>query len=573
MLRFDPSRVTFSHPGSYLALSNLDAPGRDQPPGLYLRTIRGQAKVREMLRIELSRDGQVLPAEISAAPMSLRLEESGGGWAEIAFESPTVLRIRCKDCSLLLSRDDWRPFDHVTPRGRRYLINSYENRIGLMLTPLGGQVEVDAPWERVRCRSMRIRITPDEASTAEIALEEFRRQWNRRDYPASFESCRQACETSWQHWLDRHPVVPGKAEAARELAAYINWSCQVSPSGHFRRPAMLMSKRKMTSLWSWDHCFNAMGCARIDPQLAWDQLMIPFDCIDADGGLPCSITDDLLMTQVAKPPIHGWALGWMMDRCDWIGPEHLRDIREPLEAWTQWWLRFRRDGDQRLPHADHGNDTGWDNATNFHEGLPIISPDIPAYLVLQMHTLARISSLLGDSDSDRKWRSQADAMLSDLLAELWVDGLGFVSRHADGRAVQSGDSLIHFMPLILGHLLEPDHACLLRDRLCRTGAFRTDWGLATESLSSDLYAAEGYWRGPIWAPSTMILIDGLHRAGFQADAHDLAADFLRLCEGNGFPENFSAESGHPLRDPTYTWTASVFLLLLQEYDLSTEVWE
>ena len=82
-------------------------------------------------------------------------------------------------------------------------------------------------------------------------------------------------------------------------------------------------------------------------------------------------------------------------------------------------------------------------------------------------------------------------------------------------------------------------------------------------MDSPLYESDGYWRGPIWAPPTLILTDGLRRAGESALAADIARRFCNLCRQSGFAENYDAVSGAPLRDRAYTWTASVFFELLR----------
>ena len=96
--------------------------------------------------------------------------------------------------------------------------------------------------------------------------------------------------------------------------------------------------------------------------------------------------------------------------------------------------------------------------------------------------------------------------------------------------------------------------------------FVTEWGLATEHPQSDQYAADGYWRGPIWAPSTYIAVCGLERCGRSPLALDIARRFCRVCAHNGFSENFNAVTGEALRDRANTWTASVFLLLAQRLE-------
>ena len=104
----------------------------------------------------------------------------------------------------------------------------------------------------------------------------------------------------------------------------------------------------------------------------------------------------------------------------------------------------------------------------------------------------------------------------------------------------------------------------------KVAAHLTAFGPATELPSSPHYDADGYWRGPIWAPSTVIVEAGLRAAGHHDLADDVSERFRRLCERSGFAENFDALTGAGLRDRAYTWTASAYLLLAgQESERST----
>ncbi|CAM3748391.1 hypothetical protein KIPE111705_23000 [Kibdelosporangium persicum] len=89
----------------------------------------------------------------------------------------------------------------------------------------------------------------------------------------------------------------------------------------------------------------------------------------------------------------------------------------------------------------------------------------------------------------------------------------------------------------------------------------TPAGLATELPSSPHYEADGYWRGPVWAPATILIEDGLRRGGAVDLADRVSARFRALCEKSGFAENFDALTGQGLRDRAYTWTASAYLIL------------
>ena len=218
-----------------------------------------------------------------------------------------------------------------------------------------------------------------------------------------------------------------------------------------------------------------------------------------------------------------------------------------------------------LPLYLHGNDSGWDNSTFFLRGVPVLTPDLPAFLVLQCRELADLHHLLGQAHDAARWRDESERLLRLLLDTLW-DGQRFYAIHLPNNEKILADTLIETMPLVLGDLL-PNN---IRDRLTdRLRAYLTEYGPATEHPDSPHYQSDGYWRGPIWAPSTLLLVDGLRRGGHADLARDIATRFQSLCAHSGFPENFDALTGAPLRDKAYTWTASVFLTLLEPDGLNT----
>ena len=100
------------------------------------------------------------------------------------------------------------------------------------------------------------------------------------------------------------PSVPEEFAETGEYASYVNWSSIIAPCGLFKRYAMYMSKNWMSSVWSWDHCFNAIAAAYGDPEMAWDQFMVMFDHQRPSGMIPDSINDVFLVDGYCKPPIH-----------------------------------------------------------------------------------------------------------------------------------------------------------------------------------------------------------------------------------------------------------------------------
>ena len=324
-----------------------------------------------------------------------------------------------------------------------------------------------------------------------------------------------------------------------------------------------MSKNWMDRVWSWDHCFNAIALAPGHPDEAWDAFMTPFDHQDADGSLPDFVSEGKMLRGFVKPPIHGWALRRMLQSRD-FGDDRLAEAYDPLARWTRWWLESRDRNGDGLCEYDHGNDSGWDNSTAFGPLPPVETPDLAAFLAIQCDVLAALARRLRRPAAEAaEWTRVADAQIA-AMDNLLFDGAGrpLVRAPYSGETFRP-DTLLTRLPVLLGDRLPARlRAPLLAD--LESDKFLTAWGFATESPASPLYKSDGYWRGPIWAPETMLLVGGLRACGRHELARRVAERFCRMCDKSGFAENFDALTGEGLRDRAYTWTAAVFLALAAE---------
>jgi glycogen debranching enzyme len=399
-------------------------------------------------------------------------------------------------------------------------------------------------------------------NTFEIELDAYTSGWDPHAVEGTFNEAQRTEQLAFQRWLDTMPTVDPTFAPGAELAAYVNWESVVAPSGNLKRPAMLMSKNWMASVWSWDHAFNAMAISLTNPTLAWDQFLLPFDMQNAQGALPDKWDADSIAWEFSKPPIHGWALAWMLHKGYFQDRKHLEQIYPLLARWTEWYIRYRVSTQDGLPEYRHGNEAGWDNATVFDEGGPIESPDLSAYLSVQMEVLADVAARLGRPLEARQWKQQSNQLLERMLQRFWQDG-DFVAIHVtDGRTIRS-QSLLLYMPVILGTRLPASVQTKLLANL-KKRVSESSFGLASEPESSPLYESDGYWRGPIWAPSTMIIATALDEMGEHTFSDSLKERFCIMAQQSGMAENFDARTGDALRDPAYTWTSSVFLLFAHE---------
>lgn len=361
-----------------------------------------------------------------------------------------------------------------------------------------------------------------------------------------------------------------KTNAFTLLTWYNMWSSFVRADDIYYRDSMLMSKKGMSALWSWDHCFNALAIARCKDRgfakkKAFDQFAAPFWLQTNKGVLPDMWNpDNITRWGTTKPPVHGWCFSRLMDYFE-FDKEELETVYGWLEKWTSWWLNYSDTDNDGIPDYPQGCDSGWDNSTLFDMGFYVETPDLPAYLIMQMNTLARISRKLGDEEKAKDWDKKAKEMLDRFIAHSW-NGERFVPKLSISHEQQENPtSLLSLMPLVLGDLLPKD----IFDKLVKVlkRDFITDVGLATEMPTSPEYNPDGYWRGPIWAPSTYLITDGLRRGGYVELATEIAKKYCNMsCNlAKGNYENFDALTGIGRRAPGYTWSASVYMMLRGEY--------
>jgi hypothetical protein len=504
-----------------------------------------------------------------------RLDWAGqAGHIDLAYETPDTVRLRGSGLNLRIAAAarDLTPFSgtyfYREPGTDAYVFTSYETGRRYRITLLSGAV-AGADGEQTLGGAAR-HVTIGATATAEtdgiweIAVEEYETARRPYDSSASFDHIVQRACDAFSAFADA--VAPWRTAAtpAAELAAYVLWSATVRPKGFVTRPAVLMSKHWMDKVWSWDHCFNALALAPGHPGLARDQFSLPFDHQDESGALPDSVTHSEILHNFVKPPIHGWTFGHLRRRLPQpLTPDQLTEAYERLVRWTEFWLTSRRAPGAALPHYQHGNDSGWDNATTFDPERVVVTADLAAFLTLQLHELADLAEELGRVEESHRWTRMAEATQTAMLDELWT-GTRFVARSVATDGTWGSDSLLDLMPIALGEHLPPEIGTALAHKL---ESHLTEHGLATEHPASPHYLADGYWRGPIWAPSTVLIEDGLRRAGHHGLADVVSARFRALCETSGFAENFDALTGTGLRDRAYTWTASSYLLLAEAHEL------
>lgn len=568
-MSYNLSQVPFSTAGSYLAISYHpeNFRGQTNAEGIYLRSVHQTSRIPFVCRISAIKDGVEIPATYREEPEELTLMTNEGN-VHICYADATTLLFSGEGAvSLRLDfLSEFSTFNYayeVPVQGKTlYMANCFKNNSRYLLNPIKGSLQIHQEWEIEYSSYLKIDALPSEDGFL-FSMQEIFGEWDGICKDWDYDSAKEQTKQKFEQFYESMPTVPAEFESVRRMASYVNWASIVKKEGFLQHDTMLMSKNWMAKVWSWDHCFNAIALSYHNPQEAWEQFILMFDHQDKTGVIPDSMTDGELIWNFCKPPIHGWALSKMMEHME-LSNDQVQEAYDRLSRWTNWWRNCRDRDHNGLCEYTHGNDSGWDNSTAFSKLPPVQTPDLQAFLVLQMEVLSKLCQKMHRWSDANNWQKESEALLQRMLDGCFdQNGLPQSKRAYSGEIIET-QSLILYLPVILGDRLPQNIKNQLIAQL-KSDRFCTKWGFATESPSSQYYVPDGYWRGPIWAPSTMLILDGLHHCGEVELVKEMAFRFAKMIQKSGCAENFDALTGEGLRDRAYTWTSSVFLILSHEY--------
>lgn len=567
--QFNLTKMPFSRYGSFISISAKD--GRN----FYIHSTRRLFGEDKVFRMIFAVDGREVVPEAQFLPGRLILTSSSCSLSVyISGENSLVLSNHGFSLTLklmeLASKNGDVPEEYPLAYGTRVAddhlkIISVNARYCIGIHIYEGSAELNGPWKKnergslIDNRSI-VEMAPE--CTCEIDISPMERHCSEFRIP-DLDALERSITEDWEKFLSVMPEVPRRYRSSAVRSWFNLWASTVPACGNFKYPTVLMSKEFMSSVWSWDHCFNALAIAQADIGKGLEQFFVPFECQAENGVLPDYVNPDLeIVWGVTKPPVHGWCFSKLMENVE-LDKCIIEKAYGHLVKWTEWWMKYNDSDEDGIPDYAMGCDSGWDNASVFDLGYYVESPDLSAFLVLQMNTLSKMASRLGLEDESAAWQRQASELLDRMDAHSWSDG-GYVAKVSRTHECdENPTSLITRVPLVLGHLISPEKRRIIIQDI--KDMFLTDFGMATEAVRGPYYKDDNYWRGAIWAPYTMLMVDGLMDAGEKELALDIARRFCDMVAftAEGDYENFNALTGQGLRACGYTWTSSVNILLLQ----------
>ncbi len=388
----------------------------------------------------------------------------------------------------------------------------------------------------------------------------------------------------WQRWFDRCPRVRDDLQDMTAFCWWVLGANIVTLPGQKDARAVVPSKIGYVGLWQWDAYFIAVGLRHGDPDLAREQLELAFRFPTPDGQLPdvvhdegvlassddlpphdrdnlrragSSIADPSAPIPLTKPPLAAWALRKVLETAE--GGAWADAAWATIGRSQEWWFAHSDlDGDG-MPEYGHPYSSGLDDSPVFDGELPVASPDLAAYLIVQDDELASRAQAVGDASAAEHHSARADRTLS-LLEAMWDDEAGFFRARGGGEQLDAY-AVVSLLPLLTGRL--PDRmVSRILAALDDPQQFATPFAVPTVAVRDADFSPERMWRGPVWININALLVEGLAASGHAERARELAESTLRLVIGGGGPhEYFNPVTGRKAATATtsFGWSAALFV--------------
>lgn len=264
--------------------------------------------------------------------------------------------------------------------------------------------------------------------------------------------------------------------------------------------------------------------------------------------------------------------------------DEVRELLPALEGALSWMRDHGdSDGDGFLEYVDttgHGlANQGWKDSGDsiqWNDGSladgPIALCEVQGYAYEAAIGGAALLEAFGRDGAD-EWRDWAAALKERFAAAFWIeDADGAYPAIALDAAKRKVDTVTSNIGHLLGTgILQPGQAELIARRLA-SPELSSGYGLRTMSSAAGGYWPLSYHGGSVWAHDTAIVITGLVREGFAAEAEQLSDGLLAAAAGFGYrmPELHSGDSAadtaapipYPAACRPQAWSAAAAVAVL-----------
>lgn len=352
--------------------------------------------------------------------------------------------------------------------------------------------------------------------------------------------------------------------------------------------------------WLWDSCFHSIVLAKLEPEVAKDELRALLSRQTSDGLLPHMIFWEPRFTHpyhvwwdkggtssITQPPMLAYASWRIYEETG--DKEYLREIFPQLQLFYKYLVEKRDPYDHHLVSIINPDESGEDNSPRFDIAMRAKSnvsffahmymrhqlvlanktcgfdpltcmqerfwiKDVPfnTILVKNLECLAKIAEVIGDAEGKSFATLNKDLIAFTMREFLMAEGV-FWSAIGLEHGHLKVSTWAHFAPLFAGLYTPEEAKALVETHFHNKETFHSEFGIRTVSREEPSYRSNGFWRGPIWFAPHWFIYKGLKDYGFHEEAGWIKEVSTKLIEKHGFREYFDPETGKAYGAHNFTW--------------------
>jgi glycogen debranching enzyme len=265
--------------------------------------------------------------------------------------------------------------------------------------------------------------------------------------------------------------------------------------------------------------------------------------------------------------------------------EFIKELRKTIEGCLEWIDKYGdKDGDLFIEYErkskrgliNQGWKDSWNSVAhtdgNFAEP-PIALSEVQGYVYMAKKEISEVFQDLGETRKAKRLKREAEELKKKFNQEFWMEEEGFFAMALDGSKNQVKTITSNPGHCLWTGIVEEEKAKQVVRRLMRPDMF-SGWGIRTVSKGAKIYNPMSYHNGSVWPHDNSIIIAGIKRYGFDAEATTLASALFDAAIHHAYyrlPELFCGFTrrganwpvSYPVACSPMAWSAGSIFLILQ----------